>query len=61
MKSFSENKDLGIQKADKYNTVAIIDKNASKDKVKHVISDSTKFEILNIKEDKELMFILDSA
>ena len=47
-------KHLVIQKADKGNTVVITEKNAYINKMKEIISDTTKFEQINIKDDKQL-------
>ena len=46
-------KHLVIQKADKGNTVVITEKNAYINKMKEVISDTTKFEKINIEQDKQ--------
>ena len=51
---------LIIQKADKNNTVAITEKNGFINKMKEIISDTSKFEQINIKEDKRLNFLLKS-
>ena len=53
-------KHLVIQKADKGNTVVITGKNAYINKMKESISDTTKFEQINIEEDKQLNFLLKS-
>ena len=53
-------KHLVIQKADKGNTVVITDKIAYINKMKEIISDNTKFEQINIEEDKQLNFLLKS-
>ena len=49
-----------IQKADKGNTVVITEKNAYINKMKEIVSDTTKFEQINIEEDKQLNFLLKS-
>ena len=53
-------KHLVIQKADKGNTVVITEKNAYINKMKEIISDTTKFEQINIEQDKQLNFLLKS-
>ena len=53
-------KHLVIQKADKGNTVVITEKNAYINKMKEIVSDTTKFEQINIEEDKQLNFLLKS-
>ena len=50
-------KHLVIQKADKGNTVVITEKNAYIKKMKEIISDTTKFEQINMEQDKELNFL----
>ena len=47
-----QNNDIIIQKADKGNTVVIIDKDAYKTKMKSLISDPSKFKKLDIQNDK---------
>ena len=49
-----------IQKANKDNTVVITEKNAYINKMKEIISETTKFEQINIEEDKQLHFLLKS-
>ena len=51
---------LIIQKADKNNTVVITEKNGFINKMKEIISDTSKFEQINIEEDKRLNFLLKS-
>ena len=51
-------KHLVIQKADKGSTVVITEKNAYINKMKEIVSHTTKFEQINIKEDKKLNFLL---
>ena len=53
-------KHLVIQKADKGSTVVITEKNAYINKMKEIISDTTKFEQINIEEDKQLNCFLKS-
>ena len=53
-------KHLVIQKADKGNTVVMTEKNAYIKKMKEIVSDNTKFEQINIEEDKQLNFLLKS-
>ena len=57
--SLKQNNDIIIQKADKSNTVVIIDKDAYQAKMKSLISYPSKFKKLDIKNDKHLNFILD--
>ena len=59
LNSLKQNNDIIIQKADKGNTVVIIDKDACKAKMKSLISDPSKFKKLDIQNDKHLNFILD--
>ena len=49
-------KHLVIQKADKSNTVVITEKNAYINKMEEIVSDTSKFEKINIEEDKKLNF-----
>ena len=51
---------LVIQETDKGNTVVITEKIAYIKKMKEIISDNTKFEEINIEEDKQLNFLLKS-
>ena len=53
-------KHLVIQKADKGNTVVITEKNAYINRMKEIISDTTKFEQINIEQDKQLNILLKS-
>ena len=48
LNSLLQNKDIIIQKADKGNTIVVIDKDAYKKKMKAIISDHSKFEKLDI-------------
>ena len=56
----TKNKNLVIQKADKGNSVVIISKNDYKNKIKDILSDSTKFKKLEIDENKQLNLLLNS-
>ena len=58
LNSFLQNKDVIIQKADKGNTSVVDDKNTYEKKIKAIISDRSKFEKLDIQEEKYLNFIL---
>ena len=58
LSSLLQNKDIIIQKADKGNTIVVIDKDAYKKEMKAIISGSSKFEKLDIQEEKHLNFIL---
>ena len=49
-------KHLVIQKAEKGNTVVTTEKNAYINKMKEIVSDTTKFEQINIEEGKQLNF-----
>ena len=53
-------KHLVIQKADKGNTVVITEKNAYINRMKEIISDTKKFEQIDIEQDKQLKFLLKS-
>ena len=53
-------KHLAVQKAGKSSTVVITGKNAYINKMKEIVSDNTKFEQINIEEDKQLNFLLKS-
>ena len=55
-----QNIDNIIQKAYKDNTILVIDNNAYKKKMKTIISDRSKFEKLDIQEEKHLNFILNN-
>ena len=50
-------KHLAIQKVDNGSTVVITDKNAYINKMKGIVSDTTKFEQINIEEEKQLNFL----
>ena len=58
LNSLLQNKDIVTQKADKGNTIVVIDTDAYKKKMKAIISDRSKFEKLDIQEEKHLNFIL---
>ena len=49
-----------MQKADKDNTVVITEKNAYINKMKEIVSDTTKFEQIKIEEEKQLNFLFKS-
>ena len=61
MSSLLQNKDIIIRKLDKANTILVIDEDAYKKKMKAINSDCSKFDILNIKEEKHLSFILNKG
>ena len=54
MKNLSANKDLVIHKSDKGNAVVILNRRDYIDRVKGLLSDTTKFEITILKVGKEL-------
>ena len=58
LNSLLQNNYIIIQKADKGNTIVVIDNDAYKKKMKAIISDLSKFEKLDIQEKKHLNFIL---
>ena len=58
LKTVTRNKNVVIQKADKGNTVVIIDKEKYIQGVKNVISDSSKFIPLNIPPENHINYIL---
>ena len=60
LENLTKNKNLVIQKADKGNTVVIIDKNDYKTKIKNILSDSTKFKKLEFGDNKQLIFLINS-
>ena len=47
-----------IQKADKCKKFVITQKTANINKMEEIVSDTTKFEQVNIEEDKQLNFVL---
>ena len=59
--SLLQNKDIIIQKADKGNTIVIIDKDVHKKKMKVIISDRSKPKKLDIQEGKYFNFILNKT
>ena len=58
LKSLSSCKTIVIQKSDKGNSVVIIDKDAYLSKMSELISDSSKFEEIQVKEDKDYNFMV---
>ena len=58
--NLSKQKHLVIQNPDKRNTVVITEKNAYISKMKEIVSHTTKFEQINIEEDKKVNFLLKS-
>ena len=60
LNSLLQKKDIIIQKADKGNTIVVIDKDAYKKEMKAIISDRSKFEKLDIHEQKHLNIILNN-
>ena len=60
LENLTKNKNLVIQKADKGNTVVIINKNDDKTKIKNILSDSTKFKKLEFGDNKQLNFLINS-
>ena len=58
LNSLIQIKDFIIQKADKDNTAAVIDKDAYKKKMKAINSDRSKFENVDIEEEKHLNLIV---
>ena len=58
LKSLSKNKNLIIQKLDKGNSIAIIDKSDYLEKMRNILSDSSKFTQVSVTEDKQLNFIV---
>ena len=58
LNSLLQNKDIIIQKADKANTIVVIDKDAYKKNIKAIISNRFKFEKFNLQAEKHLNFIL---
>ena len=61
MSSLLQNKDIITRKPDKANTILVIDEDAYKKKMKVINSDCSKFDILNIKEEKHLSFVLNKG
>ena len=58
LKSLSKNKNLIIQKLDKGNSIAIIDKSDYHEKMRNILSDSSKFSQVSVTEDNHLNFIV---
>ena len=58
LKNLIKNRDLIIQKADKGNTVVILNKNDYISKIKIILSDSCKFQKLSIDQNKVLNHIV---
>ena len=58
LKSLSKNKNLIIQKSDKGNSIDIIDKSDYLEKMRNILSDSSKFTQVSIAEDKQMNFIV---
>ena len=58
--NLTKQKDIIIQKADKGNTVVILDKESYTEKMNELLSDSSKFESLEIPPDKYLNFLINS-
>ena len=52
LKSLSKNKNLIIQNSDKGNSIAIIDKSNYLEKIRNILSDSSKFIQVSVAEDK---------
>ena len=60
MKSLTKQNDIIIQKADKGNTIVILDKESYIEKMKELLGDTSKFERLEIPQSKHLNFVVDS-
>ena len=60
LKNLTKQKDIIIQKADKGNNVVILGKESYIEKVKELLSDTSKFERLKILPDKHLNFVINS-
>ena len=58
LKGLSANKDLIIQKSDKGNSAALLNRNDYIELLNEMLSDSSKFKKLNIKPGKEINFLL---
>ena len=56
LENLTKSKTLLIQKVDKGNTVAIVNKNDYKTKIKNILFDSPKFKKLETDENKQLDF-----
>ena len=60
LKHLTKQKDIIIQKADRGNTTVILDKESYIEKKKELLSDTSKFEHLEIPPDKHLNFVINS-
>ena len=58
LESLSKNENLIIQKSDKGNSIAIINKNDYLEKMRNILTDSSKFTQVSVAEDKQLNFIV---
>ena len=58
LKSLSKKNNLIIQKSDKGNSIAIIDKSDYLEKTRNILSDSSKFTQVSVADDKKLNFIV---
>ena len=56
----TKQKNIIMQKADKGNTVVILDKESYIEKMKELLSDTSKFECLEIPPDKYMDFVINS-
>ena len=59
-KALTKQRDIIIQKAGKGNTLVILDKVSYIEKMKGLLSDTSKFERLDIPPDKDLNFVINS-
>ena len=60
LKNLTKQKDMIIKNAAKWNTVVILDKESYIEKVKELLSDTCKFECLEIPPDKHLNIVINS-
>ena len=60
LRNLTKQKDIIIQKADKGNTIVILDKESYIEKMKELLNDTTKFEHLEIAPDKHFNFVINS-
>ena len=58
LKSLSKNDSLVIQKSDKGNSIAIIDKDDYLQKMRNILSDSSKFSEVFVTNEKHLNFLV---
>ena len=58
LKGLSANKDLIIQKSDKGNSVVLLNRNDYIKRLNEMLSDSSRFNKINIKPGKEINFLL---